>query len=319
MGNLTNIIDNLTGQKKIENKKTKLVTAIYSKLGDGFPFYGYDLQARTERFRYSLCSIANTNLDIVCYCSKKEYDEIKSVLDERLVKNVTLKIFELENLSYHKRMKEIRLDNPDNNLLKTPHEVMWGKYYFLDKEIDGNYDYYYWIDAGISHPGLFPLKYGTGKGDGMSRNPETWNFPGIFNQELFNNINSYVGEKLLDIRTEICNYSRDDIKTYLELNEVNENSLTIGGIVGGHKSLIKWFTNKYEEYGNLCLKNKTILDNEQILSAITFKYKENYKSFTFSTWSHEDFMKNYPTFDYNTIKDKTQFIHFFEKEIKNTN
>jgi hypothetical protein len=317
MGLLTDITNIFTGQKTPENKKTKLVTAIYSKLGNEFPFYGYDLQSRTERFKYSLCSIANTNLDIVCYCSIKDFDEIQTALNELLVKNVTLKIFELENLPYHKRMKEIRLKNPDNHLLKKPHEVMWAKFYFLDKEIDGNYDYYYWIDAGISHMGLFPLKYGTGKGDGMSYNPETWNFPGIFNEELFKNINNYVGEKLLDIRTEILNHSRNDIKIYLELDKINEESLTIGGIVGGHKNLVKWFTKKYEEYGNLCLSNEMILDNEQILSVITFKYKENYKSFTFSTWYHEDFSKTNSTFDDNSIKDKTHFIHFFEKEIKN--
>ena len=51
---------------------------------------------------------------------------------------------------------EIKKSKPEFNFY---HEVDWNKLYLLSKEYDEQYDYIYWIDCGLSHRGLFLLKY----------------------------------------------------------------------------------------------------------------------------------------------------------------
>jgi hypothetical protein len=294
--------------------KTKLVTAIYSKLGDGFPFYGYNLKARTERFYYSLVSISRTGEDIVCYCSENEIEDIKEVLNRFSVNNVVLKQFELHNFPYHERMKEIRINNPEK-FFEFPHEVMWAKYYFLKLELSQEHDYHYWIDAGLSHSGLFPIKYNSGGWDGMSSNPETYNYPGIFNPELFPKINRFVEDKLLDISSKLIGFNTQFILNYLELSPFCFNDLTIGGIVGGYKTNLEWFIETYFQLGETCLKNNYILDNEQILGGITNFYPEKFNKFSFDTWYHEDWKSN-PAFHHIPLDELVHFVHFFDKAIK---
>jgi hypothetical protein len=263
-----------------------------------------------ERFHYSLVSISKTNEDIVCYCSYKEIDILKKILLEFSITNVTLKEFELENLPFHSIMKGIRLSNPQK-FFEFPHEVMWAKYYFLNLEFDESYDYHYWIDAGLSHSGLFPIKYNSGGFDGMSSNPETYNYPKIFNENLFTKINNFSSDKLLNITTRTIGFNVDDIITYLEVPNIYFESLTIGGIVGGNSRLIKWYCEKYFEYGDLCLKNNYILDNEQILGAITHIHPDNFNTFIFDTWYHEDW-KNWPSFEDFDFINQIPFVRFFE-------
>lgn len=291
--------------------KTKLVTAIYSRLGDGFPFYGYNLQARTDRFYYSLVSISRTGEDVVCYCSNKEIADIQSVLDRFSVTNVKLKEYELDQFPYHERMKELRLEKQDK-FFEFPHEVMWAKYYFLNLELSADYDYHYWIDAGLSHSGLFPIKYNSGGWDGMSHNPETYNYPGIFNPSLFPKVNNFVGSKLLDFATKVVGFSVPATMQMLELPTMDGSHLTIGGLVGGHTSNIEWLTQTYFKFGELCLKNGYILDNEQILGAITDQYPDRFNEFIFDTWYHEDWKAN-SAFSHLDLDNLIHFVHFFER------
>ena len=287
--------------------KTKLVTAIYSKLGDSFPFYGYNMTARTQRFHYSLVSIARTGQDIVCYCSSVESQDIQNVLDQFKIENVTLKEFELTKFPYHERMKEVRVSNPQQ-FFEFPHEVMWAKYYFLKQELDTEYDYHYWIDAGLSHNGLFPFRYNSGGWDGMSANPETYNFPGIFNPELFNKVNKFVDNKLVNIAAKTIGFNVDHIIKYLNLEPKYYSNLTIGGLVGGATENIEWLVDKYFELGEICLSNNFILDNEQILGEITNSHPDKFNTFEFGTWYHEDFHFNGPLPDFNKT---VSFYKFF--------
>ena len=48
----------------------------------------------------------------------------------------------------------------------------------LEKEYDESYDYIYWIDVGLAHPGLFLDRYNpySDKADGMSRTWENYSY-----------------------------------------------------------------------------------------------------------------------------------------------
>jgi hypothetical protein len=72
--------------------------------------------------------------------------------------------------------------------------LQYSKIPFYDFE-DGSYDYYYWIDAGLSHTGLIPDKYLSGVGY------EQYFESSLFNNKLLDNLVRFV-ENLCSIQRE---------------------------------------------------------------------------------------------------------------------
>ena len=53
-----------------------------------------------------------------------------------------------------------------------------------------------------------------------------------------------------------------------------------------------------------------------MMSHIVENNNDNFKTYEFDTWYHDDFWKTTPVFDNESIKNKIHFVHFFEKELK---
>jgi hypothetical protein len=135
--------------------KTKLVTALYTQVS-GFPFFGHRDKAREHRYLHSLRTISNTKCEIVLFCNLEQYDFIKSHCEKHNLSNVQIKISELKDYKHANKMMEIK---KNTEKFQFYHEIDWNKIYLLEKEYDESYDYIYWIDCGLSHPGLFLDKY----------------------------------------------------------------------------------------------------------------------------------------------------------------
>ena len=95
----------------------------------------------------------------------------------------------------------------------------------------------------------------------------------------------------------------------------NQRSISVGGILGGHISKLKWFLNEFDLLGNLVLGEDHILNHEAMISFIVQDNQENFKTFVFNTWYHDDYWKKTPVFDNNSIKNLTHFVHLFDKEL----
>jgi hypothetical protein len=52
-----------------------------------------------------------------------------------------------------------------------------------------------------------------------------------------------------------------------------------------------------------------------MISFIVQDKPENFKTFVFNTWYHDDYWKKTPVFDNESIKNLTHFVHLFEKEL----
>jgi hypothetical protein len=155
--------------------KVKFITCIFSDL------YGTEFGGRTGRkdhYRMSLLSLLKmTNADFICYTSDREIDDLKNyfyVQNNIPEEKLKLEIFDLENSKYSTIINEFK----DKELMKKTdrcYEIQFSKFYFFSKE-DKTYDYYFWIDAGLSHTGIIPDKYLKGPG-----------YRCYFESELFNN------------------------------------------------------------------------------------------------------------------------------------
>jgi hypothetical protein len=89
------------------------------------------------------------------------------------------------------------------------------------------------------------------------------------------------------------------------------DSLTVGGIIGGHVSKLTRFFESFEKYAQVSLKKEYLFNHEAIMSAINLENKEDYRVFKFDTWYHEDTDMKSITPEF--LKDKRSFYTFFEK------
>jgi len=292
--------------------KTKLITAFYTDI-IGFPFFGHESFARHERYLHSLRTLNNMNTEIVCYCNDTQYDLMTKYCEEFDLSNVTIKISNLRDYPKTNRMLELKRSNDQFNFY---HEVDWNKMYLLYKEYDESYDYIYWIDCGLSHRGLFTLKYNphSDKITGLSRDWENYSFTNIFCPELFPKINNWVGDKLINLANTMFSHNPNEIRSVYKNNN-DYKHMSVGGILGGHISKLNWFIEQFDRISDISLNENFILNHEGMITDLEFENPEMFKTYSFDTWYHDDFWLTTPIFDRESIKNKTHFVHFFEKEL----
>lgn len=291
--------------------KIKLVTFLYFGIDD-FPFYGHKVMARWDRYKNSIVQLSKMNIPIVCYCGSNIHSELKTYLENNNVTNVELKIKELKDVSHSEEMIKIKEKNPDK--FKFYLEVGWAKIALMEEEMEEDLEYLYWIDVGLSHMGLFPRKYNSRAVEitGLSNNVACYTFDGIFNEHTFKYINNWVGDKLIDLRNSQFFHNHFDLNEVLEKKH-RYDSLSIGGIIGGHVSKLPDFYKRFDEYAKICIKKEFLLNHEAIMSTMVYDKPENYQTFKFNTWYHEDTPDKSVTEEF--LKDKVSFYTFFE-EIK---
>jgi len=292
--------------------KTKLITAFYTDI-IGFPFFGHESFARHERYLHSLRTLNNMNTEIVCYCNDTQHELMTKYCEEFDLSNVTIKISNLRDYPKTNRMLELKRSNDQFNFY---HEVDWNKMYLLSKEYDESYDYIYWIDCGLSHRGLFTLKYNpySDKITGLSRDWENYSFTNIFCPELFPKINNWVGDKLINLANTMFSHNPNEIRSVYKNNN-DYKHMSVGGILGGHISKLNWFVEQFDRISDISLNENFILNHEGMITDLEFENPEMFKTYSFDTWYHDDFWLTTPIFDRESIKNKTHFVHFFEKEL----
>ena len=126
--------------------KSIFITAIYANL------HGTDLGGRTSRsfwYRWSLLSILKTNPAMTFFFIKREQLEFK--------------VYYLRKSKFFKKIKTIKNIEQVKKWDRC-FEIQYNKFFWFNL-IENIYDYdrVYWIDAGLSHGGLFPLPYRMGK------------------------------------------------------------------------------------------------------------------------------------------------------------
>ena len=326
--------------------KTKLVTALFSNYA-GFPIFGHG-NIRVDRYLHSLASIARTGEKIVCYLQKEYLEEYynfwningreKGYYDIDDFTNIEFKFITLDQFKHCKRMFDLKKKYTEIKEYKMFHEIDWMKLQLLEKEIDDKHNYFYWIDCGLSHVGLFPFsasekpeQKGLGDCKHLSVNFPMYDFGRIFNPNLFPRVNNFIGNKLLglcsnlvywyftplqDLLIKTKYYSDKVDKVFYQGFNTHHN---IGGIIGGHKNHINHLISEFNSIGQLCLDNEIITNHEIIMAAIKWHNPELFEDYRFDTWYHDDTWKTWSA-DVKEqsrikkhIEGKVQFYGFFKR------
>ena len=259
---------------------TKIITAIYSDLN------GTELGGRPNRgshYRYSLLSLLKmTDADFLCYTSDREIESLKEFFySECKISENQLKfqVFDLENCKF-KDLINSRKNVEDIKRGDRCIEIQYSKFSWWWNE-DKSYDNYYWVDAGLSHCGLIPLKYLDEQHHSMRRFYESR----LFSNDFLKNVIEDTGDKFLLFGKENDrNYWSGTVDPKWYVN-YDRSIHIIGGMFGGRRD--KWdnIVTTFENYVQSVLGNDNGLPHEeQIMTLMYFNHQDLFYRKHFDIW-----------------------------------
>ena len=266
------------------NPSVKFITAIYSDL------YGTEFGGRPNRYwhyRWSLISLMKmTNADFVCYTSEREYESLKKFFyTENGISESKLKlvVFDLNNNRYTNLINKYK-DVEKAKLGDRCLEIQYMKFDWINME-DMSYDYYFWVDSGLSHCGLIPNRYLSLTGINNKGYYET----NLFNNTLLKNLIINTGDKFTLIAKENDKNFWSGTVNQKHYKQYDRSYHIIGGLFGGKKELWETITSQFNEY----LETVTESDNnlyfeEHIMCLLYRNHEELFHTYKFDTWWHED-------------------------------
>jgi len=257
----------------------KFITSIYSDLY-GTEFGGR--QGRLGHYRNSLLSLLKmTNADFLCYTSDREIESLKnffynehSVLTDKL----KFEVYDIGNTKFKDLINQYK-NIEQTKLGDRCIEVQYSKFHFWWNE-DKSYDYYYWIDAGLSHCGLFANKY-LGKGNYYRQMFEC----SLFNNKMLDNLIKKTGDKFFLIGKDNQKHFWSGTVNPKWYNQYDASIHIVGGMFGGHRDKWENIVNLFEGYvKNIIGEDKTIPHEENVMSLMYFNNKELFEMVKFDHW-----------------------------------
>jgi hypothetical protein len=264
--------------------KVKFITAIYSNL------YGTDFGGRPSRgnhYRWSLLSLLKmTDSDFVCYTSDEEFDNLynffhtQNGISEDKLKLVKYNLSNHYFLDLFKKYKDIDGARKGDRCI----EIQYMKFIWFLSE-DMSYDYYFWIDAGLSHCGLIPNKYLASTG---INNSQYYESP-LFNNNFLINLVKNTEDKFTIIGKENDrNYWSGTVNPKHFFN-YNRSYHIIGGLFGGKKELWDIILELFKKYVyQVTEEDGRLYHEEDIMTLIYRNHEDMFKMYQFDTWWHEN-------------------------------
>jgi len=261
----------------------KFITSIYSDL------YGTEFGGRPNRgghYRFSLLSLIKmTDADFLCYTSDREIDSLKRFFyEEHSIDSTKLKfeVFDISNTKFKDLINQYKVVE-DIKRGDRCIEIQYCKFHWWWNE-DKSYDYYYWIDAGLSHCGLIPLKYLKSE-HMMARYYEST----LFNNDFLKNVIEDTKDKFLILGKEnVRNYWSGTVnaKWY---KEYDRSIHIIGGLFGGHKSKWDEIVNLFEDYTTKIIsEDKGLPHEENVMTLMWYNHTELFERKHFDIWWCKD-------------------------------
>jgi hypothetical protein len=259
--------------------KVKFITAIYSNLY-GTKFGGR--QSRNGHYRYSLLSLLKiTDADFLCYTNQEEFDDLENYFFvQNSIPREKLKfvVFDISNIKSTHLLEKYKDYEQSKNSDRCV-EIQYSKFHWWWDE-DKSYDYYYWIDAGLSHCGLIPNKYLT-----IKHGQQGYYESNLFQNDFLKNLIDFTGDKFFVI-------SKDNFRNYwsgtvnIKWYTAYDTSLhIIGGLFGGHKDKWDEIVNLFENYlEKITEEDKIIYMEENIMTLMFFNHRDLFVDKTFDTW-----------------------------------
>ena len=312
------------------------VTCVYDDLHDT-EFAGR--HNRGTHYAFSLAQMHEMGAPIYCFSDKRNMIKYMPTFLLSGTENYRFINYNLNDSPYFDQIQAVKDSNPEL-YRNSPSwesrclEIMWGKFDFithvaLKMGLDSG-KFLYWIDAGLSHPGVLPKRFNSvhpdKEADGgfvTSSHEYSYRFKynRIFNPDLPDYLAEYTGEdKLLHF---FCTCPQHSDPSHLEIEGGREFVGTaVGGLFGGNvRMMYEWA----EQAKGVCkdlLDHGFLLKEEDVLSYMINlnmktdpSFKDKLTMYLFDTWYHEDWTSwSKDVYDPDTmISFSDFFLEFTEK------
>lgn len=283
--------------------KTLFITSLYANLNKT------DLGGRASRelhYRWSLLNILNLQPSkVICFTSAEELEGLESwfyetqSVDKELLE---FRVYDLYSCDHYDLIQQ----NKDVNKVKAGdrcHEIQYMKF-FWSRLIEDRHDYdrLYWIDAGLSHGGIFPEEYMMG---------DKWErhfLINLFKPEVLNGWNDITDNKVVLIsknNTDRYFWSQTIPENYY--HSYNRDRHIVGGMFGGTPSNYDSLTDSFEFYLLKLLKEQDELYHEELIMTCMYNNaKSKFTPLEFDDWYYRPEWKD----EYEA--DPKLFYHIFK-------
>lgn len=281
----------------MKKNKTLFITSFYNNL-DNSVLGGR--VGRIHHYIHSLKTLLNLESDFVIYTSPEDKIYLESHIDfSQYNSNVRIIIYDLFTHPSHNYFQE-KLNGTKSDRC---YEIMHSKTSWIKNHLSEEYDFYYWIDCGLSHGGLFPLRY---------RNGESFHdffSCSLFNPTMVENLNK-VNDKITILygnQEKHLLERRANHRFYHNIPSI-ENCHIVGGMFGGDKNTLLKFCDLSEQVLNEMIEYDALDMEEALYTIIYQRNKEMFNPLQFTTWHHEDSdMAKY------NFENEIYFYQIFEK------
>jgi hypothetical protein len=228
-----------------------------------------------------------TDADFFVFCEPSTSSELKEIVEKHPENNIKLIEYDLNNFY----MQDLFEKYKDYNFALTStrcQELQYTKSLWMKMivEDDDSYDYYFWIDMGLSYSGLIPNKHLIGYSD---ERPEYYNSD-LFNNQMLSGLIKFTGDKVFIIN--IANAEDYFYNNYIEgvdYGTDDKSYHTIGGMFGGKKDNVLWFHEMFEKTAREVITTKQNTYDEEMIFNVVFKRNEDkFASMEFDLWLHDD-------------------------------
>jgi len=271
--------------------KVKFVTCIYSNL------YGTEFGGRIQRdghYKFSLLSLLKmTEADFVCYTSESELEGLRQFfytsfdIPENRLKFIVFNLKENNFREIINKYKNFEFQKTNDRC----YEIQYMKFIWSSPLKEEDYDYVYWIDAGLSHSGLIPPKH-------LSHPDVYRNYfeSNLFNNKMLSSLVKFTDDKFLLIGKENSrNYWARPVNAKHYQN-FNSSIHIIGGLFGGKKELWEYYVDLFNKNVHTVIEeDKKLYDEENIMTLIYWNNQDYFRLLQFDTWWHEK--ENLPGID----------------------
>ena len=265
--------------------RTAIVTCYYTNL-HGTKFGGRE--GRENHYKKSFESLLKmTDADFFVFCDPNSVSDIREISDRHPENNIKVIGYDLSDFY----MQDLFEKYKDYNFALTSarcQELQYNKSLWLKTviEMDSTYDYYFWIDVGLSYSGLIPNKHLIGHSEDR---PEYYNSDLMCN-DMLRGLIKYTNDKVFIIN--IANAGDFFYNNYIEgidYGTDDKSYHTIGGMLGGKMDSVLWFHEQFEKTAREVITTKLQTYDEEMIFNVVYKRNEDkFSSMEFDLWLHDD-------------------------------
>ena len=309
------------------------VTCVYDDLHDT-EFAGR--HNRGTHYAFSLAQMHDMGAPIYCFTDKRNMMKyIPSFLSSGY-ENYKFVNYNLNDSPYFDKIQEIKDSNPmmyrtSPSWASRCLEIMWGKFDFITYAAEdmglNSGKHLYWVDAGLSHPGVLPAKFNTLHPEQNFKTASheyayRFTMNRIFNDKLPDYLVEYTGDgKLLHF---LCTSPQHSDASHLRRKITTPSYIgtAVGGLFGGDVKIMYDWAQQAKEVCKDLLDNNFLIKEEDVLTHLInynleqdTTFKDKLTMYLFDTWYHEDWI-SWSKEVYDPDRDRSFsdfFVEFAEK------